>query len=120
MRVFISSVSRDFEEFRKAAAEAAQLLDHEIIRSEDFAASASSPQVACLSGVRAADIVLVLLGSRYGNVQPSGKSPTHEEFDEATRTKQVFVFIQSGVKPEPRQADLIAQANAWATGHLIS
>jgi hypothetical protein len=117
MKIFISSVIGDFQAFRTAAAEAAESLDHEIIRAEDFAAAPSSPQIACLSGVRAADAVIVLLGGRYGEVQPSGKSATHEEFEEATRNRQVFVFVQAGVEPEARQSELIKEARAWATGH---
>ena len=117
MRVFISSVVTGFEGFRTVASSAVRSLDHEVLRAEDFAASPSSPQVACLSAVRAADVVIVILGRRYGEVQASGKSATHEEFDEARRTKQVFVFVQTGGTPEPRQAALIDEAQSWAAGH---
>jgi len=120
MRVFISSVISGFENFRDAAAEAARSLDHEVLRAEDFSASPRSPRVACLNAVRAADMVLVLLGERYGQEQASGKSATHEEFEEATREKQPFAFIQSGITPEPRQAELIAEAQDWAGGHYTS
>lgn len=120
MKVFVSSVIGGFESLRRAAAEAAQALDFEVIRAEEFSASSSSPQVACLSGVRAADAVLVILGARYGEVQASGKSATHEEFDEATRTKQVFVFVPQGIEPEPRQREFIAEAKAWGTGHFTN
>jgi uncharacterized protein DUF4062 len=117
MRVFISSVITGMESFREVAAAAARALDHEIIRAEDFSASPSSPRVACLTGVRAADVVIVLLGTRYGDVQTSGKSATHEEFDEAAGTGQVFIFIQTGVVPDAQQAALIKEARAWGTGH---
>src|SRR5258708_3495667 len=117
MRVFISSVVTGFEGFRTVASSAVRSLDHEVLRAEDFAASPSSPQVACLSAVRAADVVIVILGRRYGEVQASGKSATHEEFDEARRTKQVFVFVQTGGTPEPRQAASIDEAQSWAAGH---
>jgi hypothetical protein len=120
MRVFISSVIGGFDEFRRAAAEAAEALGHEVIRAEDFAASPASPQVACLDGVRSADVVLVILGTRYGATQRSGKSPTHEEFDEATRNKPVFVFVQSKVEPEEAQARFISEARAWSSGHFTS
>jgi hypothetical protein len=118
MRVFISSVIKDFEQFRKAAASAIQSLGHEVIRAEDFAASPSSAQVACLAGLRLADAVIVLFGARYGEVQASGLSATHEEFNEARRTKQVFAFVQTGITPEVPQAALIAEAQSWATGHF--
>jgi hypothetical protein len=120
MRVFVSSVIGEFEQYRRAATEAAQALDHEVVRAEEFSASPHSPRVACLAGVRSADVVLVILGERYGDIQPSGKSATHEEFDEATRNKQVFVFVQAGVTPDERQARLIAEAQGWATGYFTS
>ncbi|HKF95411.1 MAG TPA: DUF4062 domain-containing protein [Gammaproteobacteria bacterium] len=116
MRVFISSVIKGFEDFRETAVDAAEALDHTIIQAEDFAASPKSARVTCLEGVRAADVVLILLGARYGETQSSGKSATHEEFDEARRSKSVFVFVQGGITPEPKQAALISEAQSWASG----
>jgi len=102
MRVFISSIIAGYEEYRNAASEAIQSLGHEVVRAEEFAASPTSPQVACLSGVRSADVIVVLLGARYGANQPSGLSATHEEFREAKEDKPVFAFIQSGLSHEMR------------------
>lgn len=118
MRIFVSSVIAGFEHFREAASAAIQSLDHQVIRAEDFAPSPSSPQIACLQGIRAADAVVLVLGQRYGEIQPSGWSATHEEFQEARSTKPIFVFIQAGIEPEPRQAALIAEAQSWVTGHF--
>jgi len=116
LRVFVSSVIRDFAEFRQPACEAIQSLGLDVIRAEDFAASPNSPQITCLSGVRQADAVVFILGERYGVLQPSGRSATHEEFDEARDTKPIFVFVQSNINPEPRQKDFIAEVQAWSTG----
>jgi hypothetical protein len=120
MRVFVSSLITEFEEFRNSAFGAISSLGHEVIRAEDFSAGPTSPRIACLDGVRAADAVIVLLGSRYGHVQDSGLSATHEEFDEAKRNKPLFVFIQAGVKPEQRQAALISEAQNWSAGNFTS
>lgn len=77
----------------------------------------SSPQVACLQGVRQSDIVVLVLGEGYGPVQPgSGLSATHEEYREARGTKQVLAFVQHGVAPEPRQAEFIAEVQGWEGG----
>ena len=78
MKVFLSSVVRGLETYRDAASRAAHALRHEIKRAEDFAASAATPQQACLAGVRWADVVILLLGTRYGDRQPSGtcRQPT--------------------------------------------
>jgi hypothetical protein len=71
MRVFISSVITGFEECRDAAARAITVLGHEVVRAEDFGAAPDSPQRSCLAGVRSADVVLLLVGSRYGTPQVS-------------------------------------------------
>ena len=49
MKVFLSSVITGFTVYREAAADAIGTLDHTVVRSEQFAASADSPQVACLT-----------------------------------------------------------------------
>lgn len=116
MRFFISSVVAGFEPFREAVATAVRSLGHEVIRSEDFTASSATSQVTCLSGVRSSDAVVLLLGDRYGSVQATGKSPTHEEFEAARESKPVFVFIQDGIAPEPREMAFIDEVRDWSTG----
>jgi hypothetical protein len=116
LKIFISSVIGGFEAFREAAVTAITTLGHEVVRSETFPATAQSPQVACLAGIRQSDAVVVVLGARYGPVQASGLSATHEEFREARRTKPTLVFVQQGITPESRQAELIAEARDWAGG----
>ena len=118
MKVFISSVINGFEAFRDAAADAVAALEYEVIRAEDFPASTKSPQVACLSGVRDADLVLLVLGERYGYRQPSGRSATHEEYDEAKGKKPLLVFVQDGISMEPEQAAFRREVEAWQGGSL--
>ena len=118
MKVFISSVVSGFEEFRDAAGNAVSSLGYEPIRAEDFGASTSSPQRACLAGVREADITILLLGARYGAKQASGLSATHEEYREAREHRRVLAFVQQGVEREPDQAALIREARQWETGNL--
>jgi hypothetical protein len=120
MRIFVSSVIAGFEECREAAVSAVRSLGHEVTRSEDFVASPATSQIACLAGVRDSDAVIVLLGERYGSVQASGKSPTHEEFEEAKDSKPLFAFIQSGTNPEPRQKAFIDEARNWSTGRYTA
>ena len=83
MKIFVSSLISGNESFRAAVAEAAQTLGYELIKAEDFSATTASPQQACLAAVRACDVVVLLLGERYGYTQPSGLSATHEEYREA-------------------------------------
>ncbi len=92
MKVFISSLISGFEPFRAAARSAVQTLRHEPVVVEDFGARSDSPQIACLQGVRDADMVVLILGERYGAVQgTSGLSPTHEEFREARDGKTMLL-----------------------------
>lgn len=116
MRVFLSSVIGGLEPFRDAAEHAAKALRHEVQRAEDFVASASTPQQACLAGVRWAEVVVLLIGERYGSLQQSGLSATHEEYREAKERGPVLPFVQEGVNREVRQEDFLAEVQAWNSG----
>jgi hypothetical protein len=118
MKIFISSVITGFETFRDAAAASIKALGYEVIRAEDFPASTKSPQVACLAGVREADLVLLVIGERYGYPQPSGHSATHEEYLEAKGRKPLLVFVHEGVTPEPEQRAFRREVEAWQGGSL--
>jgi hypothetical protein len=86
--------------------------------AEDFGAKPDSPQNACLEGVRSSDLVVLILGERYGAVQgASGVSPTHEEFNEAKNRKPILLFVHEGVQREPQQAEFVHQVEEWQTGH---
>lgn len=120
MRVFISSVITGFEPYRQAAADAVRLLGHEVIRAEDFPALAASPQQACLAGVRRSDVVVMLLGERYGQRQASGKAATEEEFDEAATSKPLLVFTQTGVDRVSDMVAFVERVQRWAGGSLTA
>lgn len=102
MRVFISSVITGYEQFRDAVAAAVRSLGHEVVRAEDFGASPETPQQACLGGLRQADVVVLVIGARYGSVQPSGYSATEEEYREARESRPVLVFVEQAVDREGR------------------
>ena len=119
MKVFISSLIGGMEDFRAAVVEAIHSLGHEAITAESLSADASSPRVACLSGVRDANLVVLILGSRYGAPQtPSGLSATHEEYREARGTKPVLAFIQQGVEREPQQTTFVQEVEDWEHGQF--
>lgn len=118
MKVFISSVIRGFENYRDAATAGAGALGAEVKRAEDFGASPDSPQRVCLAGVRESDIVILIVGARYGEPQGARKlSPTHEEYLEARARGSVLVFVQAGVDRETRQAEFLRDVQQWASGH---
>lgn len=118
-KVFISSIITGMEDMRAAARGACTALDLGTLTAEPLPASPSSPQGACLQLVRNSDAVVLLLGRRYGFVQPSGKSATEEEFDEAARLgKSLFVFITSA-EMEPEQERFQQRISAWQGGQLF-
>ncbi|WP_050599134.1 DUF4062 domain-containing protein [Qipengyuania citrea] len=117
MRIFVSSVMRDFATYRDAAFAAIRSLDHEVVSAEDFPASTTSSRVACLQGVREADLVILILGERYGwSGTQSGLSPTHEEFHEAVRDGKVIPFVQTGVNFEAAQQRFVEEVENYDTG----
>ena len=115
MKVFISSLISGMEAERAAAKRAIEALRHEAVMAEDFGAQANSPQIACLTGLRKSDLVVLILGARYGDKQVSGLSATHEEYREARGRKPVLTFIQKG-EVEGEQASLIDEAGSWESG----
>lgn len=118
MRVFISSVITGYEAFRDAVDAAVTALGHEVIRAEDIGASPNTPQQACLGEVRDADVVVLLVGARYGVIQPSGRSATDEEYREAREAKPLLVFVERNVSREPEQEAFLAEVQGWASGQM--
>lgn len=117
MKVFVSSVMQGFEQYREAAFAAILSLDHDVISAEDFPASTGSSRIACLQGVRQADLVVLILGERYGwSDTASGLSPTHEEFREAIQQGKVIPFVQRGVTREVKQEEFVREVENYDTG----
>jgi len=117
MRIFISSLISGFEQQRAAVRRAVTTLRHEAVMAEDFGAQPTSPQIACLRGLRESDMVILVLGEGYGFVPPgSALSATHQEYREARETKPVLAFLQEGIGPGPEQAAFIAEVQAWEGG----
>jgi hypothetical protein len=116
MKVFVSSLISGMEPLRAAAREAITTLRHEPIMAEDFGALSDSPQIACLSGLRDSEVVVLILGAGYGDIQTSGLSATHEEYEEAKGRKFVFAFVQEGIECEAKQADFVGEVQGWESG----
>ena len=118
MKAFVSSVISGFESYRDAAAGAIRSLGYEVVRAEDLGAATISPQQVCLAGVRKSDVVVLLLGARYGEKQPSGLSATHEEYREARGFRPVLAFVQDNVPREAEQIGFLEEVREWETGNL--
>lgn len=96
-RVFVSSVIKDFGEYRQAARQEIEDAGGEpILVNEDFPALATSSRNACLDGVDSSDIYIVIVGERGGWKTPSGKLVVEEEYEQARkRKKPILAFIQN-------------------------
>jgi Domain of unknown function (DUF4062) len=118
VKVFISSVIVGLESLRTVARDAAELFGAEVIQAERFPAQATSPQKACLHEARDADVIILVLGARYGEPQSSGLSATHEEYRAARESNKVLVFVEEGIQREPRQQEFLGEVQNWERGHL--
>lgn len=120
MKVFISSVIHGYGHYRDGVAEIIKELGYVAIRSEDFPAQPNTPQQACLQEVRESNVMVLLLGAKYGTIQPSGLSATQEEYKEAERIgKSVLVFIESNTEPDQRQKQFIDKFRSWNSGKIF-
>ena len=79
--------------------------------------SPKAPQVACLNGVRGAEAVILLVGARYGAIQSSGLSATHEEYREGRERCPVLVLVHDGVEREDGQLQFLSEVQDWEQGH---
>lgn len=120
MVVFISSVRKGLEVERDALPGLISALGHDPRRFEDFTARPVPPRQACLDGVSAADVYLMLLGERYGERTPdTGLAPTEEEFNAAERKGiPIIVMRKAGITMEPDQASLAKRIEEYDTGRF--
>ncbi|MCU0748098.1 MAG: DUF4062 domain-containing protein [Akkermansiaceae bacterium] len=99
MKIFISSVQKEFAAERKALAD--YLSGDPLLRrffqtflfERDVPASDRRPDSVYLEEVRNCDLYLGLFGDDYGWENDDGLSPTHLEYNEATRrgkTRLIF------------------------------
>lgn len=101
MRIFISSVQKEFEAERRALAEyisSDPLLGkffEPFLFEKDVPASDYEPDAIYLDEVNRCDIYLGLFGDDYGWENEDGLSPTHLEFNEATQQRKFrLIFIK--------------------------
>jgi hypothetical protein len=120
MKVFISSVISGMAPYRDVAARAVRTLGHEPRMAEDYGALSDTPQQACLAGVRDADVVILLLGARYGHRQESELSATHEEYREAQERRPVLAFVHQEVEREAAQEDFVHEVQNWSSGQYTA
>src|SRR5580700_1005949 len=113
--VFISSVRRGLEDERDYLPALLKASGHEPRRFEDFSAQPVPSRDACLAGVEAAEVYLLLLGRHYGEPLPdTGKAPTEEEFTIAKhRGMPILVFRKVGDSVDELQQDFITRVGDY-------
>ena len=120
IRIFISSVQREFAQERKALSD--YLRGDPLVRRffdvflfEDVPASDRRPDSLYLDEVEQSDIYVGLFGDDYGSEDADGISPTEREFDQATASgvhRLIFVKGTSDDKRHPKMQALIRKAQA--------
>lgn len=121
MKIFISSVQKEFAAERKALAkyireDAILGKFFEVFIFEEVPAQERSATEVYLSEVDDCDLYLGLHGESYGNVDGKGVSATEREYDRAEKKgKPRICFIKRGISPDERQAAFIAKVNAAVT-----
>ena len=118
-RVFVSSVVEGFQHERAAARAAIETLRMTPVMAEDFGATASTPRTACLDKVRDSDLLIAVLGERYGYKTDAGMSVCEEELQEAEkRAIPVLAFITRG-KMDSQQIDFARRVEDYRTGYFV-
>ena len=119
LRIFISSVQREFAEERAALRDYVQgdvLIRRffEVFLFEDVPASDQRPDQLYLDEVGRCDIYVGLFGTDYGSEDGEGVSPTEREFDHATAVgSHRLVFLKgTGDARHPKMQALIRKAQA--------
>ncbi|MDE0613665.1 MAG: DUF4062 domain-containing protein [bacterium] len=120
MKVFVSSVVAGYEEYRHISLRAIDAEGHTpVVMETTSVASPETPQVACLDAIEGSDVVVFLLGKRYGHVQSSGMSATHEEWEHARAIgKKVLVFKEDVDIVESEQVALLEEVEDWVDGRF--
>ena len=116
----MSSVVGGYGEFRSAAKDAIDALGHDpVVMELTHPASAPPPQAECFAQIEDSDVVVMLLGARYGDPQQSEKSATHEEWEHArSNNRPVLLFVEE-LDDSIRDADqraFLDEIGVWEEG----
>ncbi len=118
IRIFISSVQREFAQEREALREFLRndLLMRrffDVFLFEDVPASDRRPDALYLDEVEQSDLYVGLFGNDYGSEDKDGISPTEREFDQATASgihRLIFVKGTDNSIRKPKMLALIQKA----------
>lgn len=120
IRIFISSVQREFAQERKALRDFLQndpLLRRffDVFLFEDIPASDRRPDALYLEEVKQSDLYVGLFGNDYGFEDAEGISPTEREYHQATTSgihRLIFIKGTDDNSRHPKMQTLIQKAQA--------
>jgi hypothetical protein len=128
LEIFLSSTSEDLGDYRIKVGEVLERFRQATLRMESFGARPEAPLTACREQVRSCDVLIVLVGHRYGWIPSEAeggdglKSITWWEVEWALEAgKPVYAFL---VDPQaawtgPREQDALAAAATEADGLAV-
>lgn len=94
LQVFVSSTYEDMKEERQKAVEAILAAGHIPAGMELFASENNQQWNVIQRWIRESDVFLILLGGRYGSIEPtSGKSYIHKEFEYAVEKRKPIMSV---------------------------
>jgi hypothetical protein len=98
LRVFVCSTYADLAEERGLVLDAIRRLQQQHHAMEYFGARSDAPIETCLEEVRKSDLVVVIVGHRYGSLVPGRDiSYSQAEYEEAFRLQRlVHVYMRRG------------------------
>jgi hypothetical protein len=103
LRIFVSSTCSDLFQERRHLVEAFLDQGHEVIVSEMGTGFPVSPHLTCIENcldaiTNHADVVVLVISSRYGSLTTAGTSVTEEEYRRAIgRQLPVYTFVRKSV-----------------------
>ena len=105
LHVYVSSTFGDLEEYRRAVQTAILHTGQVPVLMEQFGASAEAPRDICRDQVRRSDLMVLVLGHRYGAILPGGDvSVTEFEFSTAREAGiPLLAFVLDDDYPWPPQ-----------------
>lgn len=109
LKIFLSSTFRDLAEYRSAAGEMLRSLGHDILGSDDDAASGEPPFETSLKNVEICDVFVAIIGWTYGYIppdkdsNPAGRSVSELEYEHAKKLgKPLLIFMADSTVPVPQ------------------
>jgi hypothetical protein len=94
--IFVCSTFSDLSQEREGVLDAIRRLKLQYDSMEFFGARAEQPLETCLHEVRASDVLVVIVGHKYGSIVPAlGLSYSEAEYSEAIRLKKpCLVYVR--------------------------